>query len=250
MAAAFTRMSTDALILSCEHASADVPAPYSRLFVSAHAQRALQSHRGSDIGAVLIARALRRAFRCPLFEASVTRLLVDTNRSPHHARLYSEFSRELDPTERSEVLGRYYHPHRLKVKRAVEAVVARGRRAVHLSVHSFTPRLAGQVRTAEIGLLYDPARAPEAALAAGWRERLGRAAPTYRIRRNYPYRGAADGLCTWLRSEFPARHYVGIELEVNQSFFLNRDPLGERELLSALTQTLPLGAKRVAGRRP
>jgi predicted N-formylglutamate amidohydrolase len=243
------RMSTDALILSCEHASADVPAPYRKLFSSATAQRALESHRGSDIGAVAIARALRRAFRCPLFEASVTRLLVDTNRSPHHVRLYSEFSRELGPSDRAQLLGRYYHPHRLKVKRAVESAIGGGRRAVHVSVHSFTPRLGGHVRTADIGLLYDPARALEAAFAAAWRERLGPAAPAYRIRRNYPYRGAADGLCTWLRSEFPARNYVGIEVEVNQSFFLKRDPLGQRALISALTRTLPLDAKRVAGRR-
>lgn len=243
-------MSTDALILSCEHASADVPARYRGLFASSSAQRALESHRGIDIGAVAIARAFRRAFRCPLFEATVTRLLVDTNRSPHHVRLHSEFSRGLGPIERAQVLETYYHPHRLQVKRAVESVVSSGRRAVHLSVHSFTPRLAGHVRTADIGLLYDPARAPEAALAAGWRERLGSRVPAYRIRRNYPYRGAADGLCTWLRSEFTARNYVGIELEVNQRFFLNRDALGQSTLISALTETLPLRANRAAARRP
>lgn len=243
-------MSTDALILSCEHASGDVPARYRGLFASSSAQRALESHRGIDIGAVAVARAFRRAFRCPLFEATVTRLLVDTNRSPHHVRLHSEFSRKLGPIERAQVLETYYHPHRLQVKRAVESVVSSGHRAVHLSVHSFTPRLAGHVRTADIGLLYDPARAPEAALAAGWRERLGSRVPAYRIRRNYPYRGAADGLCTWLRAEFSARNYVGIELEVNQRFFLKRDALGQSTLISALTETLPLRATRVAARRP
>lgn len=243
-------MSTDVLILSCEHASADVPARYQRLFVSASAQRALESHRGIDIGAVAVARAFRRAFGCRLFEASVTRLLVDTNRSPHNLRLYSEFSRGLGSTERAQVLATYYHPHRLKVRRAVESVVSSGRRALHLSVHSFTPRLAGHLRTADIGLLYDPARGPEAAFAAAWRERLGRAAPAYRIRRNYPYRGADDGLCTWLRSEFSVRKYVGIELEVNQRFFLNRAAREQSALIAALTQTLPLGAQRVAARRP
>lgn len=243
-------MSTDALIVSCEHASAAVPRAYRALFASARAQRALESHRGSDIGAVAVARGFSRVFRSPLFEASATRLLVDTNRSLHHARLYSEFSRHLGPEERVEVLSRYYHPHRSQVRRAVLAVVKRGRRAVHVSVHSFTPRLAGQVRTADIGLLYDPARAPEAAFAARWRQRLALAAPSYRVRRNYPYRGAADGLCTWLRSEFSARSYVGIELEVNQSFFLNHDPAAQRALITALTRSLPLGANSVAGRRP
>lgn len=250
MALAFTRMSTDALILSCEHASADVPAVYRRLFTSASAKRALASHRGIDFGAVGVARAFRRAFGCPLFEASVTRLLVDTNRSPHHPRVYSEFSRVLGPSDRAEVLGAYYYPHRSKVKQAVESAIKRGQRAVHLSVHSFTPRLLGQVRTADIGLLYDPARAPEAELAAGWRERLEREAPVYRIRRNYPYRGAADGLCTWLRSEFSARSYLGIELEVNQRFFLNRAGAGPNALISVLTATLPLAANRAAQRRP
>ena len=243
-------MPSDALILSCEHASADVPARYLRLFDSARAKRALDSHRGLDIGALIVARALRRAFRCPLFEASVTRLLVDTNRSPHHARLHSEFSRELPASERAELMGAYYYPHRLKVKRAVQAAVESGHRAVHVSVHSFTPRLGGQERTAEIGLLYDPARAPEATLAARWRGRLGREAPAFRVRRNYPYRGAADGLCTWLRTEFPARSYVGIELELNQSFFLQGNAAAQKHLIFILTSTLPVAVDRVAQPRP
>jgi len=242
-------MSTDALILSCEHASGDVPAAYASLFASASARRALASHRGVDFGALAVARAFRRAFRCPMFQASATRLLVDTNRSPHHARLYSEFSRGLDPAERKVVLGTYYYPYRLKLKHAVESVIASGGRAVHVSLHSFTPRLLGKVRTADVGLLYDPARSGEAALAARWRERLGREAPTYRVRRNYPYRGAADGLTTWLRSEFSARSYVGIELEVNQRFFLNPAESERTALVSALTRTLPFPVPAVSARR-
>lgn len=234
------RMSADALIVSCEHASDGVPAAYRGLFASARAKRALASHRGIDIGAVAVARAFRRAFRCPLFEAKVTRLLVDTNRSPGHVRLFSEFSRALAEDERARLLRAYYHPHRLQVTQAVKSAIESGRRAVHLSVHSFTPRLAGHVRTADIGLLYDPARAPEAALAAGWRARLARDAPAYRVRRNYPYRGVADGLCSRLRSEFSARYYVGIELELNQRFFSNPDGALPSALISLLTTTLPL----------
>lgn len=242
-------MPADVLILSCEHASGSVPARYSRCFASASAQRALASHRGLDIGALGVARAFRRAFRCPLFQASVTRLLVDTNRSPHHVRLHSEFSRSLPVSERALLLQTYYYPYRLELKNAVAAVVRSGRRAVHVSVHSFTPRLAGQVRTADIGLLYDPARAPEARLALRWREQLGWAAPALRVRRNYPYRGVADGLCTWLRTEFSARSYVGIELEMNQRFFLDQGPAEPTALVSALTATLPIQSKSAA-RRP
>ncbi|MNC89676.1 hypothetical protein D3C83_56490 [compost metagenome] len=38
-----------------------------------------------------------------------------------------------------------------------------------------------------------------------------------RVRRNYPYRGIADGLPTWLRRRYPNARYGGVELEVNQS---------------------------------
>jgi len=241
-------MHTDVLILSCEHASGSVPARYNRCFASASAQRALASHRGLDIGALGVARAFRRAFRCPLFHARVTRLLVDTNRSPHHARLHSEFSRTLPASERTELLQAYYYPYRIELRNAVAAIVRSGQRAVHVSLHSFTPRLAGQVRTADIGLLYDPARAPEARFAARWREQLGSAAPALRVRRNYPYRGVDDGLCTWLRSEFSARSYLGIELEMNQRFFLDHDRDEPAALVSALIATLPTASKRAARR--
>lgn len=243
-------MSSDLLILSCEHATAHVPAPYRRMFGSASAKRALSSHRGLDIGALTVAAGFRRAFRCRLFQATVTRLLVDTNRSPRHARLHSEFSRSLQTPERARVLDAYYYPYRLQVKGAVESGIDSGRRVVHVSLHTFTPRLAGHVRTADVGLLYDPARSAEATLAARWRERLLAEAPAYRVRRNYPYRGDQDGLTTWLRSVFPAKSYVGIELEVNQRFFLREDAERTALLVSALTATLPLHAKGGSERRP
>lgn len=243
-------MSSDTLILSCEHATAHVPAPYRQMFASARAKRALSSHRGLDIGALLVAAGFQNAFRCRLIQASVTRLLVDTNRSPRHPRLHSEFSRSLQSGERARVLDAYYYPYRLQVKGAVASAIESGRRVLHLSLHTFTPRLDGHVRTADVGILYDPARLPEATLAALWRERLLSDAPAYRVRRNYPYRGDGDGLTTWLRSVFPAKSYVGIELEVNQRFFLRADAGRTAQLLSALTGTFPLHAKDASRRRP
>ena len=41
-----------------------------------------------------------------------------------------------------------------------------------------------------------------------------------RVRRNYPYRGDADGLTTTLRRRFPWQRYLGIEIEVNQKHVL------------------------------
>ena len=94
---------------------------------------------------------------------------------------------------------------------------AQGRRVVHIAVHSFTDVLDDQVRNADIGLLYDPARPGERALCKRWEQILRELDPALRVRRNYPYRGNADGLATWLRREFPDASYVGVELELNQA---------------------------------
>jgi predicted N-formylglutamate amidohydrolase len=88
---------------------------------------------------------------------------------------------------------------------------------VHVSVHSFTPELDGDVRNADIGLLYDPKRKHEKAFCERWRTELLRRAPGLRVRMNYPYTGTSDGFTTALRRIFP-KGYCGIELEVNQRF--------------------------------
>ena len=52
-----------------------IPAPYRDLF---HAHQALlDSHRGYDPGALILARALATAFAAPLVASTVSRLLVD-----------------------------------------------------------------------------------------------------------------------------------------------------------------------------
>ncbi len=87
--------------------------------------------------------------------------------------------------------------------------VERARTVFHVAVHSFTNYLDGE-RNADIGLLYDPRRA-EKGLCVRWEEILNELDPALRVRRNYPYRGEADGLPTWLRRKFPDRAYVGVE---------------------------------------
>ncbi len=99
--------------------------------------------------------------------------------------------------------------------------MARGRRVVHISSHSFTAELDGKVRSADVGLLYHPARRGEAELCARWKASLGAIAPGFRVRRNYPYAGKGDGLTSHLRLRFPSAAYVGIELEVNQGIVLS-----------------------------
>jgi predicted N-formylglutamate amidohydrolase len=215
-----SRANAFSCLVTCEHGGNRIPAPYRPLF--RNARHLLDSHRGYDPGALTMAKTLARALQAPLVASTVSRLLVELNRSPWNPRVFSSVMRLAPEEARHEALERYYVPYRKAVEAAVRAGCARGARVIHVSSHSFTPRLDGVVRTADVGLLYDPARQSETALSARWQAALQVRAPGLRVRRNYPYAGWNDGLTTYLRTRFADRRYSGIELEVNQRY-----PLGQ-----------------------
>lgn len=210
---------TDHFLITCEHGGNLIPSRYRHLFTGF--ETLLPSHRGYDAGTLDLARELAKALAAPLFVSTTSRLLVDLNRSIGHPHLYSEATRGAPAKVRSEILERYYLPHRNKVEAEIAAVVALGGRVIHVASHSFTPELDGIVRNADIGLLYDPARPGEAELCRRWQARLRASAPELKVRRNYPYAGKSDGFTAYLRRRFPAEAYVGIELEINQKHVLN-----------------------------
>lgn len=205
-----------AIVVTVEHGGSRVPARYRPLFAGHDA--VLRGHRGRDPGALVMGRELAARFRAPLIASTTTRLLVDLNRSPGHPRLFSEFTLPLPQPERERVFAQHWRPYRDEVERRIAGWVRKGRRVLHVSSHSFTPMLDGEVRTADIGLLYDPRRTAERAFARRWREALRDLDPRLRIRMNYPYAGRADGLTRDLRHRFPAGRYLGLEIEVNQRF--------------------------------
>ena len=211
----------DRLIITCEHAGNDVPAAYRPLFVG-HAHL-LPTHRGWDPGALILASEMVEQLSTPrdpvpLYFETTTRLLVDLNRSVGNPELHSEATRHLTLTERREILKIHYHPHRQTVDAAVAAAIAAGDRVIHIASHSFTPELNGHVRTADVGMLYDPGRSGEVALASAWLLALKAADASLRLRRNYPYLGTSDGVTMSLRKKHPPERYVGVELEVNQRY--------------------------------
>jgi predicted N-formylglutamate amidohydrolase len=161
-----------------------------------------------------MARDFARALGATLLHTTVSRLLVELNRSAGHRQGFSSrVPRELH----AELIRRFYEPYRTRLETHVADAVRRGKRVVHLSCHSFTPRLAGVQRHADVGLLYDPRRSGERRLCIAWQKRLAHDGKLL-ARRNYPYRGWGDGLTTDLRKRFSVRDYAGIELEVNQKF--------------------------------
>ena len=170
-----------------------------------------------------MARALARAFGAPLVTSTISRLLIDLNRSIGHPQLLSAATRGAPAKLRAKIVEQHYRPYRAQVERLVRQSVSRGRRVIHISSHSFTPELDGKVRRADVGLLYHPGRHGEAELCARWKASLAAFAPELRVRRNYPYAGKGDGLTSHLRLHFPPSAYCGIELEVNQRIVLAAD---------------------------
>jgi predicted N-formylglutamate amidohydrolase len=204
-----------ALLLTCEHGGHRIPRPYAHLFRGASAR--LRSHRGWDRGALPLARFLAHALDRPLLAVTWSRLFVEANRTPTNPRIWSDFTRDLPVEEKQWILARWWQPHRVAVERAIDDEIGDGRRVVHVAVHSFTPELDGEVRNADVGLLFDSRRKREGEFCRRWADALHAIDPALRVRLNYPYRGAADGLTTWLRKQHPESRYLGIELEINQA---------------------------------
>jgi len=208
------RTSRSPLLVTSEHGGNRVPPAYGDLFRGHDAL--LSSHRGWDPGTLDLAHDLAAGLGAPFVTATVTRLLVDLNRSPHNPRAFSEITRGLPREERRELLDRYHRPHWEAVRTALHATTHGRERALHVAVHSFTPTFNGTTRRTDLALLYDPARRPERELAEAWVRAMRARASDLVIRRNDPYRGASDGLTTALRRERGPASYLGIEIEVSQ----------------------------------
>ena len=249
-------MTRETLLVTCEHGGSRIPPAYRSRF--RRARRLLASHRGYDPGASTMAKALAHRLGGTLVVATVSRLLVDLNRSLGHPRVFSEITRNLSVGKRAAIVERYYLPHRRAIEHWVECAVAQGHRVIHIASHSFTPELDSRVRRADVGLLYDPARESEVALCAGWKAAIRARDPSLAVRRNYPYAGKADGLTRHLRRRFAGDAYVGIELEINQRIVFAagrrwaalRETLGEalRTACRAGTGAFPPAGSRAAGR--
>jgi hypothetical protein len=92
---------------------------------------------------------------------------------------------------------------------------------VHIAVHSFAPELDGEVRDADVGLLYDSRRKGEAAFCRRW---AAICAPRPRSARaqQLSLQRLGDGLSTALRKQHPQARYLGIEFELNQALVGSR----------------------------
>lgn len=229
------------IVLSCEHAGNDVPQIFAASFRAS--KQTLGSHRGYDPGAHALAQAYAATLGVRLYAQSVSRLLIDCNRSLDSPTLFSPFS-PLTPEARQRLINEHYQPYRDAVRAEVERLLTTNVRVVHLSVHSFTPEMRGKVRATDIGLLFDPTHAFEAAVCEKWRSHLLSTRTEFVVHDNEPYRGDGDGLTTTLRHTFPKDRYAGIELEVNQKY-PRRHPVRWNALQMLVTTTFATAVRQI-----
>lgn len=173
--------STSPVCLLCEHAGRAIPASLGDLGVS---QTVLDSHRGWDIGAEDLARALAKRLGAPLVIQRYSRLVIDCNRPPESPLAVPAKSDGVDipgNQERSIALRKkeIFDP----MNAAIDALLSIERQAA-FSVHSFTPELNGMARPWHAGFL---SRA-DLKTATALRDQIAQSRPDLTLAINEPYR--------------------------------------------------------------
>ncbi len=147
-------------VLTCEHASADIPDEYDNLGVS---EQDLKRHIARDKGAAEVCRLLAQKLGCAAFLGKYSRLLIDLNRRTDESELIvAESDKTLIPAnmnidegERHHRIARFYMPYYNAVNGYIESMKQQGTEPVLFSIHSYTPQLrGGSYRPWQAGVLY------------------------------------------------------------------------------------------------
>lgn len=204
------------LVITCEHAGNDIPSAFQDYFKEAG--EALTSHRGWDIGALSVAKELSQLLKAPLFYETSSRLLIEMNRSLENPALFSTYTSSLEESLKLPLIEEIYLPYRNRVITAIQEIADQNQYALHLSIHTFTPVLNQEIRTTDIGLLFDPERRVEVKFCKALQKYLLKSLADTQVDFNLPYQGTEDGFTTFLRKHFSADSYAGIEIEINQKY--------------------------------
>lgn len=231
-------------VLVCDHASCFVPAEYAGLGL-ADADR--ERHIGWDIGALGLSRALSRRLDAPLVHATLSRLLLDVNRSPdaHDAIVASSEdivipgNRALSADERERRRHWIYEPYHAALDAVVAARCAGGHAVAVIAVHSFTPVYRGVARPWRVGVLSQRDRRMADALLDALRAdptlRVADAADDDAIGDNQPY-APTDGVYHTLERHAEARGLPCAMLEIRND--LIRDGPGQEAWADRLAPLL------------
>ena len=202
-------------IFSCEHASNALP---DFIHPNAKDQYFLNSHWGWDIGAQGVVEGLTQYFNSQAIVCNFSRLLIDTNRAPMRSDLIRteteghrlSFNQSLSKQEEQERLNKWYQPYHNAFDELVASRIKQPSPVVLVSVHSFTPVWDAQVRSMDIGVLFDNH------VEAG--ENLAQAIEDvdFFVACNAPYTGKS-GLMYSVEDKGLRHGCLSVELEINQA---------------------------------
>jgi predicted N-formylglutamate amidohydrolase len=147
------------VLILCDHAGRRVPPELEQLGLS---DAALARHIGWDIGAAEVTRELARLLDAPALLDHVSRLVIDPNRRPGTPTSIPEISdgcvvpgnQGLSPAARLDRVVRWFLPYHRAVARRIGAFRRAGRIPVVIAIHSFTPRMNGEDRPWQVGVLW------------------------------------------------------------------------------------------------
>jgi predicted N-formylglutamate amidohydrolase len=157
--------------LCCDHAGRAIPRALGDLGVT---EEELGRHIGWDIGALDVATRLAAMLDAPGVAAPYSRLVIDCNRRLGHVGSIPAVSdgvtvpgnqnlSDAQKAARAEAIWRPYHE---ALAAGLAKQRARHANAVLISVHSFTPEMAGKARPWQIGVVWNrDARLAEPVLA-------------------------------------------------------------------------------------
>jgi predicted N-formylglutamate amidohydrolase len=230
------------VLLTCDHASNTLPRALDGLGLP---PAALAEHIAWDIGAAAVTRLLAEALDAPALLAGYSRLVIDCNRDPGDPTSMPAVSdgvavpgnRDLTEVARAARRAACFVPYHAAITARLDALLAAGTVPALLSIHSFTPVMAGMARPWHVGMLWDKdGRIPQPLLAAL------RADPGITVGDNQPY-SAREPAGYTVRHHAVQRGLPHVAIELRQD--LVADDAGVRSWAARLAGALaPILARR------
>ncbi|PIW02073.1 MAG: hypothetical protein COW42_02915 [Deltaproteobacteria bacterium CG17_big_fil_post_rev_8_21_14_2_50_63_7] len=229
------------MVVTCEHATRRVPPP---LVATAADERLLDAHWGWDPGAEWVPRRLVDLTSSVGIFSRFSRLVCDPNRDPSDPTWILtqaeghclSFNQELDEGERERRRSTYHDPYHQRIDEMLSARLRLSGDVLLLSVHSFTPVLGDEVRSMELGVIFDA----HEAVAARFAKRLK--AEGFVVALNEPYSGYKNVMYSANRHGNEHR-VLYLELEIRQ------DLLGSEEAAKAVAESVYRALKGLGVRK-
>jgi len=153
------RKSKSNILISCEHASNDIPKRYGLLGLEK--KEFLKVSHNHDIGAKDIARIISDSLNARCLLANYCRLIIDLNRDLKNPTLIIKdsfgikipFNQNISSKEKSLRIDNYYIPYHRSLKQGVDDI-KKQEKGYYISIHSFNHWINDKERKIDIGILY------------------------------------------------------------------------------------------------